>query len=166
MRDPQLETLVDVFLYLVEVGSGSTRADEAELAHVLDRLALAMRTLVTPDEPARAPEVPARNRDVLAKVAASRFPAYGAYNRAAHLTSEIGRSHLETGSAIDDIAAIADHLHAVGWLWRNASWDDGLWYLEASYRAHWGESMRALQLYLHVHAQQHAEREAPSIRRA
>lgn len=156
MRDEELKNLVDEYLYLVEVGSGSTVADESELAHLLDRMALAMRHCVAPDEPEALPEIPARNRDVLMKVAASRFPGYGAYNRAATLTNEIGRSPLEVGSAIDDVATIADHLHVTAWLWRNASWDIGLWYLDQSHHGHWGEAMRSLQLYLHV---REAERE-------
>lgn len=150
MHDGQLESLVDAFLYLVEVGSGSTAADEAELAHLLDRLALAMRHRAATGDPEEPPAIPVRNRDVIAKVAATRFPSYGAYNRAEHLASEIGRSRLEVRSAIDDIATIADHLHAVAWLWRNESREAGLSYLERSHREEWGEAMRALQLYLHV----------------
>jgi hypothetical protein len=128
--DSELRNLVDEYLYLVEVGSSSTDADESELAHLLDRLALAMRTLVLPAEPDEQPEVPVRNVDVLRKVASSRFPNYA-------------------NGAIEEIAAIADHLHAVAWLWRSATPDAGLWYLAESYRTAWGHPMRALQLYLH-----------------
>jgi len=150
MHDDELTNLVDAFLYLVEVGSGSTTADESELAHLLDRLALAMRHRVAAEEPESPPEIPPRDVDVLRKVAAVRFPNYGAYNRAAHLTRDVGRSSLEVGSAIDDLASVADHLHVVAWLWRNASWEVGCWYLEESRRRHWGAPMRALQLYLQV----------------
>ena len=156
MGDEELKNLIDEYLYLVEVGSGSTVADESELAHLLDRLAMAVRHCVVPDEPQEPPKIPRRNREVLAKVAASRFPGYGAYNRAATLTSNIGRSPVEVGSAIDDVATIADHLHVTAWLWRNATWDLGLWYLDESHRDHWGEALRSLQLYLHV---RDAERE-------
>lgn len=150
MQDAELENLVDELLYLVEVGSGSTVADESELAHLLDRLALEMHHRVASEEPAEPPEIPARNFEVLRKVVASRFPSYGAYNRATSLTGEIGKSALEVGSAIDDIAVLADHLHVVAWLWRNASWETGLWYLEESRKLHWGPAMRSLQLYLEV----------------
>ena len=156
MQNGELKNLVDQFLYLVEVGSGSTAADESELAHLLDRLALAMRHRVSPEEPEAPPEIPARNFDVLRKVAASRFPDYGAYNRPASLTEDIGRTQLEVASAIDDIATLADHLHVVAWLWRKASWEVGCWYLGESHRASWAEPMRALQLYLQV---REAERE-------
>ncbi len=65
MHDVELKNLVDELLYLVEVGSGSTLADESELAHVLDRLALAMRHRVAPEEPEEPPEIPERNFEVL-----------------------------------------------------------------------------------------------------
>jgi hypothetical protein len=158
MKNDELKNLVDEMLYLVEVGSGSSLADESELAHVLDRLALGMRHGVA-HEPEEPPEIPARNFDVLRKVAASRFPGYGAYNRPKALTEQIGRSELEVASAIDDIATIADHLHVTAWLWRKATWDIGLWYLHESYSAHWGVAMRALQLYLQVRDLERAERE-------
>ena len=117
---------------------------------MLDRLALEMRHVARTGASEALPPIPARNRDVIAKVAATRFPGFGAYNRAAQLTSEIGRSALVVGNATLDIATIADHLHAAAWLWRNASQQAGLEYLEESHREHWGEAMRALQLYLHV----------------
>lgn len=160
-RDAELVSLVDEFLYLVEVGSDSSAADEAELAHLLDRLALALRTLVLPAEPEVLPEIPARNFEVLRKVAASRFPSFGAYfaHKPVRLSHSPGRlspgpvrtqaSAPELANAIEDVAMLADHLHAVAWLWRDASFELGVWYLEESYRAHWGRSMRALQLYLH-----------------
>jgi hypothetical protein len=160
VQDDELKNLVDEILYLVEVGSGSTLADESELAHLLDRLALAMRHRVAQDEPAEPPEIPERNFEVLRKVAASRFPNYGAYNRPARLTLDIGRSELEVASAIDDVATVADHLHVVAWLWRNVGWETGLGYLEESRRDHWGYAMRALQLYLEVRA---AEREREEV---
>lgn len=150
MRDDELTNLVDEFLYLVEVGSGSPAADEAELGHLLDRLALALRHAVDPGEPESPPEIPARDVDVLRKVAASRFPGFGPYNRPSALTRNIGSAAVQVASAPDDVAAIADHLHVVAWLWRNRDWDTGLWYLHESCRAHWGEAMRSLQLYLHV----------------
>ena len=150
MKDDELKNLVDEFLYLVEVGSGSTTADESELAHLLDRLALAMRHRLAPEEPVTPLEIPERNFEVLRKVTASRFPHYGAYNRPARWIEDIGRSPLEVASAIDDIAVVADHLHVVAWLWRSVSWDAGLWYLEESRATRWGQSMRALQLYLQV----------------
>ena len=150
MKDDELKNLVDEFLYLVEVGSGSTTADESELAHLLDRLALAMRYRLAPEEPVAPLEIPERNFAVLRKVAASRFPHFGAYNRPAQWTEDIGRCALEVASAIDDIAVLADHLHVVAWLWRRVSWNAGLWYLEESRVKSWGQSMRALQLYLQV----------------
>lgn len=159
-RDDELKNLVDELLYLVEVGSGSTLADESELAHLLDRLALAMRHRVAAAEPEELPEIPERNLDILRKVAASRFPNYGAYNRPSRLLEDIGSSEIEVASAIEDIATVADHLHVVAWLWRNTSWETGLWYLEESRRDHWGEAMRALQLYLQV---KEAEREREAL---
>lgn len=147
MRDDELKNLVEEFLYLVEVGSGSTLADESELGHLLDRLALAMRHRLAPDEPEAPLEIPERDFDVLRKVAASRFPNHGAYNRAAEFTENIGGGAVEAASAIDDIAVVADHLHVVAWLWRKTGWNEGCWYLDESYWSHWGERMRALQLY-------------------
>lgn len=147
--DTELVNLVDELLYLVEVGSGSVVADESELAHLLDRLALAMRTIVVPGEPEEQPAVPARNLAVLKKVAGSRFPNYGSYAAPAPVTNRDVQGEPVLANAVDDVATIADHLHATAWLWRNASFDLGLWYLDESYRAHWGRPMRALQLYLH-----------------
>jgi len=150
--DQELRNLVDEFLYLVEVGGGSTASNESELAHLLDRLALAMRCLVVPEGPEALPEIPSRNVEILCKVAASRFPNYGRYQRAARLSPALGPTRLEVASAVDDIAAIADHLHAVAWLWRNATYEQGLCYLAASHRGSWGRAMRELQLYLHRRA--------------
>lgn len=150
VRDDELKNLVDEYLYLVEVGSGSVIADESELAHLLDRLALALRHAAVPAAPEREPEIPPRNFELLRKVAASRFPNYGAYNLAAALTTDIGNTRVEVANAIFDVASIADHLHVVAWLWRNTDWDTGLWYLAESHRDHWGAAMRSLQLYLHA----------------
>lgn len=150
--DAELKNLVDEFLYLVEVGSGSTAANESELAHLLDRLALAMRCLIVPDQPEELPEVPERNVEILSKIAASRFPNYGRYNRLQRPKAGADPTRLEVASAIDDVATIADHLHAVAWLWRNATFELGLWYLAASHHSSWGRAMRELQLYLHTRA--------------
>ena len=87
----------------------------------------------------------------------SRFPGFGSYNRAARLTDDIGKTPLEVRNANDDVAALADHLHVAAWLWRNASWQAGLWYLQESHRRHWGEPMRHLQLYLHVRDAQRSD---------
>ncbi len=57
---------------------------------------------------------------------------------------------LEVVRAVDDIAAVADHLHVVAWLWRRHGWEAGLGYLAESRRECWGPAMRALQLYLEV----------------
>ncbi len=158
MRDDELKNLVDEFLYLVEVGSGSAEADESELAHLLDRLALAVRHGVDPGEPETPPEIPPRNTDVLEMVAASRFPGLGDYNRAVALA---GPDRV-TRSAASDVAQIADPLHVVAWLWRNRDWDTGLWYLHDSYRRSWGEAMRSLQLYLHLRETQRLKDEDPN----
>ncbi len=154
----ELSNLVDEFLYLVEVGSGSALADESELAHLLDRIALAMRLLVLPEEPSEPLQIPTRDVDVLKKVATSRFATFGSYRRAAHPTASAHPAVPEFTHpavpefthAVDDVAVMADHLHAVAWLWRNSTWDAGLWYLAESYWNYWGVAMRALQLYLHV----------------
>ena len=62
---------------------------------------------------------------------------------------------------IDDVAIVADHLHVVAWLWRNASGEAGLWYLEESRRDDWGHAMRALQLYLQVREAEREHEEVP-----
>lgn len=144
----ELKNLVDEFLYLVEVGSGSAAANESELELLLDRIALAMRYVVSEPGSGELPDVPVRNLDVLKKVATSRFPNYGHYNRATPLVADSEPAKLEVASAISDIAVIADHLHAVAWLWRNETFELGLSRLEASYRRSWGRPLRALQLYL------------------
>ncbi len=146
--EDELKNLVDEFLYLVEVGSGSTAANESELELLLDRIALAMRYVVSEPGSGEFPDVPVRNLEVLKKVATSRFPNYGHYNRAAPLVAGSEPAKLEVASAISDIAIIADHLHAVAWLWRNETFELGLCCLEASYRRSWGRPLRALQLYL------------------
>ena len=48
MRDQELKNLVDEFLYLVEVGSGSQVADESELARLSP-----LKRLIEPEEVAR-----------------------------------------------------------------------------------------------------------------
>ena len=161
MRDDELRNLVDEILYLVEIGSGSPMADESELAHLLDRLALAMRHVVAPAEPGALPPIPARDREVLAKVAASRFPSFGAYNRAAALTGAVEQTPVEAVLAVEDVTTIADALHVVSWLWRNAGWEAGLWYLAGSHAERWGEAARSLQLYLHVRQVEREREETP-----
>jgi hypothetical protein len=155
VRDDELSHLVDEYLYLVEVGSGSQEADESELAHLLDRLALALRHTVAPAEPSPVPEIPARDFDVLHKVAASRFPRFGPYNRPRDWIRDVGRSDAVTADPTRDVAEIADHLHVVAWLWRRETWEAGLWYLQESHHRHWGEAMRCLQLYLQVREREH-----------
>ena len=150
MTDDELQNLVDETLYLVEVGSGSPVADESELAHLLDRLALALRHGVDPGEADPRPEVPARDVEVLRKVTASRFPTFGAYNRASTLLGPASAATLETGHGADDVATIADHLHVVAWLWRNHGRDTAVGYLYSSHRSVWGAVLRRLQGYLHA----------------
>ena len=154
----ELSNMVDEFLYLVEVGSSSALADESELAHLLDRIALAMRLVVPPEEPLEPQQIPARDIDVLKKVAASRFPTLGVYSRAQHPIESGNDATLEDAAA--DLAIIADHLHAVAWLWRNSTWNAGLWRLDESYRSHWGVAMRSLQLYLHFRSVERAKNDA------
>ena len=146
--EDELMNLVDEFLYLVEVGSGSAAANESELELLLDRIALAMRYLVSDAGFDESPDVPARNLEVLKKVATSQFPNYGHYNLATPLVAGPEPAKLQVASAIGDIAVIADQLHAVAWLWRNETFELGLSRLEASYRRSWGRHLRALQLYL------------------
>ena len=69
--EDELKNLVDEFLYLVEVGSGSAAANESELELLLDRIALAMRYVVSEPGSGEFPDVPVRNLEVLKKVATS-----------------------------------------------------------------------------------------------
>ena len=107
----ELSNMVDEFLYLVEVGSGSALADESELAHLLDRIALAMRLVAPQAEPLEPQQIPARDVDVLKKVARSRFPTFGGYSHAPHPTAA-RQPHVEApGRAppIDPHARVGAH---------------------------------------------------------
>ena len=48
MQDNELKNLVDEFLYLVEVGSSSTAADESELAPLLEVVTLELLNQYVP----------------------------------------------------------------------------------------------------------------------
>ena len=62
---------------------------------------------------------------------------------------KVGEAALNVGDAVDDIADIAMDLDDVLCRWTESP-DDALWHFVHGFNAHWGEHLRALQLYLYV----------------
>jgi hypothetical protein len=81
----------------------------------------------------------------------SLFPDPGYYNIATDNSVNIGQTRLGVGSAINDIAEIAEDMLEVKWLWENTSVENALWQFRWGYENHWGAHLRYLQLYLFEH---------------
>ncbi len=143
----QIHRTIRDFLDLIE-GEASVADREARLALLLDRLALAQHFAGPSVDRADYPEAPRRNADELRSRVCERFPNYGFYNLPEAVVENIGESSCVVGDAIDDLAEIAADLYEIEWYWSNTGEENALRYLQLSYRTHWQEHLRGLQLYL------------------
>ncbi|MBL1430219.1 MAG: DUF5063 domain-containing protein [Robiginitomaculum sp.] len=94
-------------------------------------------------------EPPDRDYIKFREYISKKFPSLGFYNIALEISEELHKSSLSIGDAIDDIVDIAQDLQDVLWRFDNTSPDDALFYFEFTFRSHWGQHLRELQLYLH-----------------
>ena len=148
MNPQQIRDAVRDFLALVESSDGTAREAEERLVPILDRLALAQSYVSFEFDEADYPDSPNRSYDDLRKLVSLRFPNYGYYNVAEHITSDIGEASAIVGDAIDDLADIAGDLYKVEWYWANTSKANALFHLQQSYEDHWRRHLRGFQLYL------------------
>lgn len=144
MNRDDIRDAIHSFLALVE--SESEPAGNLKLA--LDRLALAYHYSECDFDEANYADTPERDYNEMWRTVAVRFPDYGFYNVAHHISINVGESDLSMGDAIDDIADIALEMYEVSWLWDNGFGEQALWHFKRSYNYHWGEHLRSLQFYL------------------
>jgi len=149
MSDRAIELLVRDYLALIREGLPTRARNESELSRLLDDLAARQHDVTVAfddgDDP-DPPDWPYAERRALAQ---ERFPGYGYYNLVSPVAEKVGEAEVVVGDAIDDIADIAGDLAVVEWCWSHTTRADALWNFEFSYRTHWGQHLRALQLYLH-----------------
>ena len=136
------------FLSLLEDDDLTVSQAEDRLPRLLDQLALAQAHLNYVHDAREHPAAPGMDYQQLRQRVADRFPNYGYYNTAEHVTTNIGQSGTIVGDAIDDLADIARDLYAVEWCWLNNGEADALWHFEQDFRHHWRRHLRGLQLYL------------------
>lgn len=144
-----LETVLE-YLDLLANDRVNAEADVRALTLVLDKLAFAYHFA---DGVASGTPYPDELRAKTAKwrqLAAHRFPQFGSYNLARPVTEQRAEAEVVVGDAIDDLADIAADLYEVAWRWKNSGADDALWHFRHIYDFHWGEHLRALQMYLHA----------------
>ncbi len=140
-----IRLIIDRYLSLVR--GENPEASESTLQLLLDRLALATHELL-----AESNSHPSAGLDcgcyqewhLRAKTA---FPGLGCYNSVRPVSARVGAATLVVADAINDIADIAVDLEEVARCWDHDP-TDGLWHLENTFRYHWGERLRSLQLYL------------------
>ena len=123
---------------------------EDQLSIALDRLALASHFAEWTFDETDYPDAPCRKYETMRELVSPIFPECGYYNVVLNITEQIGEGSPAVGDAIDDICDIAGDLEEVLWRWRRNSVDDALWYFNESYRYHWGQHLRELQLYLYA----------------
>ncbi|HOS43067.1 MAG TPA: DUF5063 domain-containing protein [Armatimonadota bacterium] len=141
--------VIEEYLDLIENGRGSIPANEAALVLILDKLALAWHSAKPYRDEQAYPDPPWSDQDTLRKMICGLFPNYGWYQIPLSISALRELGEMGVGDAIDDLLDIAKEMYQVQWRWQHTSHDDALWYFHWSYGAHWGEHLRALQLYLY-----------------
>lgn len=150
MSFESIKSAVSDYLDLLRVGKPTQAQNESELARLLDKLASEVHGVEFAFDEQDHPESPDWPYKERRKLAVKRFPGYGFYNVASPISISVGEGEVGVGDAIDDIADIAGDLAQVEWRCENTSPEDALWHFEFLYRAHWGQHLRELQLYLHA----------------
>ena len=88
------------------------------------------------------------HREIRSRVE-SKFPELGVYHSASYDEDLNSNETVVVGDAVDDITDIVGDLIEIEWYFENTSDADALWHLETSYRSHWGNHLREVQLYLY-----------------
>lgn len=94
-------------------------------------------------------ESPDNDYREIRKVIEFKFPELDFYESIEHSEDIDASKKICLRDAFDDLTDIVIDLIEVEWRFENTSEADALWYLETSYRSHWGSHLRELQLYLH-----------------
>jgi hypothetical protein len=149
MTKEECISIVREFLALFD--GHSIKDDEQVLERVLDRLAVAQVLVETDFDGSDWPDPPNIDYPTRREMAARRFPRLGHYNIADEVCGEPGKSKVNVGDALDDLADIFGDLADVVWLWEHASKEAAIWDFKSSYRLHWGGHLRGLQLFLYEH---------------
>jgi hypothetical protein len=95
------------------------------------------------------PDAPTRDYQTIRSAIERKFPELGYYKTADYDDNLECTGNILIGDAIDDITDIVGDLLEVEWYFANTSEADALWHLETSYRGHWGNHLREVQLYLY-----------------
>lgn len=143
-----LRSIVEQVVRLVENGTGSTLEVEKLFLKSLDSIAFHMHDLV-PEEPENFLLIPENDYESIRKFVESRFPNWGYYNIVNDVTSNIGRTEVKIGDAIDDVTDIIDDLKKVLWSYENEDEKVALWHLHDGYKNNWRWHLRHLQFYLY-----------------
>lgn len=148
--DPgEIRSIVRGFLDLVKHDPSDGSELESQLCLLLDRLALAQNFVIFEFDEKDYPDPPEIDYSDLVAQISHLFRDYGYYNVPEYVTEKVGESGCVVGDAIDDLADITRDLANVEWCWSNTSEADALWHFQNSYRTHWREHLRRLQIYLH-----------------
>jgi hypothetical protein len=123
---------------------------ETALPLLLDQLALAQHAAPSVFDLGEHPDPPGHDDLALRQRIGARFPNYGYYNAPASMTvgEQIANTDLVIGDAIDDLLDITKELLDIEWRWSHVSENNALHHFQATYRWHWEEHLRNLQLYL------------------
>lgn len=149
MAISDIRGVVDQYLCLIRSGTDTPEENVVSLVRTLDALALAMHDVAPAVDKTEHPDPPLWPYECRRALACERFPHLGHYNAAGSVSESPGESDLVVGDAIDDIADIAGDLADAVWRWERTSEADALWHLQESFRYHWGQHLRGLQLYLY-----------------
>jgi hypothetical protein len=142
-----IRRVVQDFLGLVLHGEPGDVAEQ-RLAILLDQLALAQHLGASDADPKSYGDPPEWAYGERRTAATRVFPDFGYYNWPELVLKGVGTSKCLVADAIDDVADIAGELAEVEWRWNQTSAADALWHFSYTYRMHWREHLRGLQLYL------------------
>ena len=137
------------FLELLRNEKSGAQIEIESLELALDQLALAHHFIgdaINDDN--EYPDPPAKDDSQWRELIGKRFQNLGYYNIPIAISTNIGESEMGTGDAIDDLVDIASELSEFVWRWENTSENNALWYLQFTYKTHWGNHLRDLQMYL------------------
>ncbi|MCE2029173.1 DUF5063 domain-containing protein [Sessilibacter corallicola] len=126
-------------------------SDLNQLIQKLDELPLLVYCAKFEFDPEDYNDPPTANYSDTRKTINSKFPELGLYHSAQYTDDLECTGELLLGDAVDDLADIVGDLLEIEWYFENTSDANALWHLEMSYRGHWGNHLRELQLYLYRH---------------
>ncbi|WP_339075422.1 DUF5063 domain-containing protein [Teredinibacter turnerae] len=123
--------------------------DLKNLIRKLDELSLLVYAVEFEFDPEEYDDPPRKDYREIRKTIELKFPELGFYDSAEYTEELESTGKIYVGDAIDDLTDIVGDLLEIEWYFENSSEADALWHLETSYRGHWGNHLRGLQLYLY-----------------